>query len=292
MIDICVVTWNARKRIEEFINSFLQRVSDVECRYIIVNNCSEDDTSDYLRELVLSSEYEIYVINSDERLTVPAAFNLALDIFRKGDNEYAFICHNDVLYGEGIDGKDPLELLIDGFAVHDDYVAISPLSDRIQQHLKKSGDLEDSVRETFQVLASSMMVNRKAMEIGLFDPKYNFFFFDMDYSRQIIEHGFKVAVHNGVFFPHPVPEKDDVIQIATFGDETASNLLELDMQYYNSKWIVVPSDIIPAEIGSPVLVASGDEEYILTGKIIDMTKKRVFDGIFRLRGTFEKMGIE
>jgi GT2 family glycosyltransferase len=245
MIDICTVTWNRKICIERLINTFSQRSGEQPHRFVITDNGSEDDTAEYLSSLtggtqITSSNVE--VIRNEKKLPVAQAFNQAIERFVDGNSEYMFLCHSDLVYGNAIGSRDPLDVLAS--AVSD---VLSPLSDRIQLHLKlpKSKRLVDKVKDTFQFNSVAVMIARNVVEtVGFFDPVYEFFFYDMDYSRRALEKGFKIQLHRGVFFPHPANETPHIecggfIKEAFISQVEAEQLAAKDSEYYNKKWHIV-----------------------------------------------------
>ena len=296
MIDICTVTWNRKIRIERLIDTFSVRGEEVQNghRFVIVDNGSQDDTHEYLLSQKERLGDKIVVIKLDEKVPVSQAFNQSLEWFSKHGSDYVFLCHSDLAYGYAIDDKDPLDALVLSISRSDGTDILSPLSDRIQPHLQmpKNKKLYDKTKDTFQFNSVAVMISRKVVEtVGFFDPEYEFFFYDMDYSRRALEKGFKIKLHRGVFFPHPTPEPDEIIKEAVLSQVESEQLAIKDGDYYNKKWKIFPA---AADVFMNRTDVGKVENALLFGKIVfpatTVAEEKTETGTFRFSGTLTKLG--
>ncbi len=214
-LSIITVTWNAKDNIVEQIDSVFKGCKDITCEEIISDNGSTDNTVELVKEKFPQTK----IIENKKNLGFGAANNKGLEL---AQGEFILFLNPDMRVEEG-----SLDKMVVWMREHKDVGIASPkLVDKngdfcsdasprrfpkvceqlllilklhhifpkvLDSYLMKDFD-ENKEQEVDSVRGSFMLVRRELIEeLGWgFDPRYFFWFEDVDTCRECIKTGYKV----------------------------------------------------------------------------------------------------
>lgn len=198
-IYVVIVTYNGMKWINKCLRDVLR--SDLKISIILVDNCSTDETANFVR----NNYPDIELIQTNENLGFGRANNIGIKEAIKNNADYVFLLNQD-----GYVEKDTLSKLITFHINHPEYGVLSP-----QQKNGNGTELDKKfknivlrqcVNNTFQesgrtihdvsfVMAAFWLISADClMKVGLFDPIFFHYGEDGDYLSRVRFHGFKIGV--------------------------------------------------------------------------------------------------
>lgn len=198
-IYVVIVTYNGMKWINKCLRDVLR--SDLKISIILVDNCSTDETANFVR----NNYPDIELIQTNENLGFGRANNIGIKEAIKNNADYVFLLNQD-----GYVEKDTLSKLITFHINHPEYGVLSP-----QQKNGNGTELDKKfknivlrqcVNNTFQesgrtihdvsfVMAAFWLVSADClMKVGLFDPIFFHYGEDGDYLSRVRFHRFKIGV--------------------------------------------------------------------------------------------------
>ena len=198
-IYVVIVTYNGMKWINKCLQDVLR--SDLKIRIILVDNCSTDETANFVR----NNYPDIELIQTNENLGFGRANNIGIKEAIKNNADYVFLLNQD-----GYVEKDTISKLITFHINHSEYGVLSP-----QQKNGNGTELDKKfknivlrqcVNNTFQesgrtvhdvsfVMAAFWLISADClMKVGVFDPIFFHYGEDGDYLSRVRFHGFKIGV--------------------------------------------------------------------------------------------------
>lgn len=198
-IYVVIVTYNGMKWINKCLQDVLR--SDLKIRIILVDNCSTDETANFVR----NNYPDIELIQTNENLGFGRANNIGIKEAIKNNADYVFLLNQD-----GYVEKDTISKLITFHINHPEYGVLSP-----QQKNGNGTELDKKfknivlrqcVNNTFQesgrtvhdvsfVMAAFWLISADClMKVGVFDPIFFHYGEDGDYLSRVRFHGFKIGV--------------------------------------------------------------------------------------------------
>lgn len=206
-----IVTYNAMKWIDKCLESL--RSSSISVRPIIIDNCSTDETVNY----IINNYPEVHLIINKKNVGFGQANNQGLEYAYKQGATHFFLINQDAWIL-----TDTIEKLV---SVQDKYCIdlISPI------HLNGAGDLLDYNNLNYLIIedyninfvsdlilkdlkqyytisfinAAAWMISRKTIEqIGGFDPIFFHYGEDVNYCQRIKFHNGKIAFVPNSFIHH------------------------------------------------------------------------------------------
>lgn len=216
-VYVIVLAWNHSDDTREALSTLL--ASNYSNLHIgIVNNGSTDDTLQ-----MLNQEFpQVEVISSPTNLGVSGGYNLGIQYALNKDPDYILIANNDI----AVD-RDMISKLVEnltqnprnGIAMpkiyhYDDRKRLWCTGARWRKfpptvkmmHLDTKENSTNSQAKLIEFAPSCVLLLRADVvkEIGFFDTEYFFYFDDWDYSRRVVDAGYKIAYVPGAVMWHKI----------------------------------------------------------------------------------------
>lgn len=204
--DIIVPLYNKIEFTKEFVHS-LQANTDVPVRVIFIDNNSTDDTRNFLLSLRPIRHCHFKIILNDENEGFIRAVNEGMKI-----SEAPFICiaNNDLIFT-----KRWLEEILDIFKKFPDIGLLNPNSNNLGLKPEEGTSLNDfaeqldgkyrgTMTEHPACVGFCMVLKRTVVDKigGLSEEFIPMFFEDTDYSRRVVQAGFKIGVAKASYVWH------------------------------------------------------------------------------------------
>lgn len=221
-VSVVSVTWNSADCIEHFLESVAKATDGLKVEVLIVDNASEDDTVERVRENGFAGAR---LIRISRNIGYSRANNMGI---RKARGDYVFLLNPDA------------QLEPDALRVGIDYMRNNPkVAVLAPQMFYPDGHLQPSVRafpdhmgiilemtgisrlfpnlsrwklnprpvleptEVDQPMGAALLMRRMVfLEIGAFDPRLRMFFSDVDLLKRVKIKGYKVVLHPGMRVSH------------------------------------------------------------------------------------------
>jgi len=204
--DIVMLTYNKQELTKNCIDSFLANTK-TPCRLIVIDNCSTDETREYLSTLKDTSICKFKVIFNRENRGFVGGMNQGIELSRA---PYICLANNDLLFGPGW-----LAEMISVFAKFDQVGLLNPNSNSLGARIPSgstlssySQELTTNYKNVFTELpfciGFCMMIKRQVVEKagGLSDEFYPMFFEDTDYSLKVQKCGYLIGVAKAAYVWH------------------------------------------------------------------------------------------
>ena len=254
-VFVIIVTYNGMRWYDSCFNSLRQ--SSIPVQTIVVDNASNDGTSEYIKEHFP----EIYLIDSHENIGFGRANNLAMRYALDNRCDYVFLLNQDTWVE-----PDSIENLINLHKQFPFYGVLSPMhiradgkslyiqiEDGSKDHGNKLlgdcyfGQLEDIYPFTY-VNAAAWLIPKETLEIvGGFDPIFPLYGEDDDYINRLRFHGLQLGlcpkikiIHDHQSVPNPLSSgilRDYYTTIVGLIDPNKDNTLRQYMFHLFTKGI-------------------------------------------------------
>lgn len=211
-ISLVIVTFNGMKWIEGCIDSILE--STVLPEIIVIDNCSTDNTKDFLKS---NYSQKIKLIESKENLGFGRANNLGISLALELNSDFIFLLNQDTVIE-----KDTVEKLLEVSNRNLNFGIISPI------HSDGNGDLLDmsflyyinrqgkdlisdsilnkEMKELYEVEminAAAWFMPKKTFEIvGGFDPMFFLYGEDDNFCQRVLYHNLKIGITPKTIIKH------------------------------------------------------------------------------------------
>ncbi len=204
--DIIIPVWNQLELTRDCIE-YLVRNTRYPYRLVIIDNGSEKQTEEYLKELSRDNKLKVSLIRNETNLGFVKAVNQGLEI---SGADYVCLLNNDVLVSEGwlSEMVDVAESDTKIGIVNPDNKEVN--SGSMNELLRyKSESLKKCPRRFTEVMAAMgfcMLIKRELiLKIGLLDEIFGLGGWDdMDYSRRAWQAGYKCIAAKRSFVVHRV----------------------------------------------------------------------------------------
>lgn len=238
-VSIIIITYNNLEYTKKCLNSIFQMTSYPNYEIIIVDNCSIDDTVNYLKNIEKEHDNVKIILNS-ENLGFAKANNIGI---RKSDGEYIILLNNDTIVTSG---------WISGFIKYlSTYGLVGPVTNSIGNEAKIDVDYntEDEIEEfsrkyrnkhfnevysNISVLAMfCLAMKMKTFEnIGELDENFEIGMFeDDDFSYRAKLNGYDIVCAEEIFIHHFGGTSFSKIQ-----DDTYKKIFEKNKSFFENKW--------------------------------------------------------
>ncbi|MCH1625065.1 bifunctional glycosyltransferase family 2 protein/class I SAM-dependent methyltransferase [Ferdinandcohnia quinoae] len=239
--SIVILTYNKLDFTKQCIESIREYTVDGTYELIVVDNCSNDGTVEWLKE-----QNDIKVIYNQENLGFPKGCNQGIEI-STGDN--ILLLNNDVIVT-----KNWLSNLNTALYSSDDIGAVGPVTNSasyytaISTNYKSLSEMHDFAKSFNQsnpeeweyrlkLIGYCMLIKREVIDkIGMLDEIFTpGNFEDDDYSFRILQAGFKLLLCKDTFIHH--------YGGASFGEniEKYADVLKRNGIKFEEKWGFMPS---------------------------------------------------
>ncbi len=218
-LSIIIVSYNTKKLTLEAVSSVYEEGSDIEKEVIVVDNNSQDGSTEALRKF-LGGQRSFRLIENKDNLGFAKANNQGI---RQSKGEYVLLLNSDTIVKKGTLGK-----LIKFAQSKADAGVVGP------RLLNKDGSIQEScfhfpsVRGAIleywfgrkrcfakyapkgkapvyvdAVVGAAFLITPKALKkVGLLDERYFFYFEDIDYCRRVWKAGLTVYYYPGAEIIH------------------------------------------------------------------------------------------
>ena len=241
-VSIVVLCYNQLDYTKQCVQSVLENTAYPNYELILVDNCSEDGTADYLRMVEKQNEHVKIVINETNR-GFAGGNNDGIAV---SNGEYVLLLNNDTLVTRGW-----ITNMIKHFKRFDRVGIVGAVTNSIgnEAQIKVSyEELNDMpafaydytrkhMNQTYDhsgVLAMfCVMLSRELIEkIGMLDENYGIGMFeDDDYSVAAERAGYKLILPEDVFIHH-----FGSVSFKNLEDETYRKIFEENKAYFEKKW--------------------------------------------------------
>jgi GT2 family glycosyltransferase len=285
--DVIVLTWNKKKLISEFIESFVKNTS-LAVRLIIIDNGSSDGTGDYLKGLIDTDNVRFKVVLNKDNLGFVDGMNQGMEI---AGADYVCLANNDLNFTRGW-----LDEVIRVFKTDNRIGILNPNSNTHGAGPKKGeslqeyaqGLLKDYGGRFFEMPFCSgfCMVIRKEVisKVGGFSPEFApMFFEDSDYSLKAKKAGYLTGMAKGAYVWHK--------EHASFepADKKINGLFLRNKRLFLEKWgrqlrmlIIVDDlrDLVSRLTDAVLLARNGNSVWFMADDLPDDTRKLFYDNGF------------
>jgi len=242
-VSIIVVTYNNIELTQMCIDSILQKTAYPNYEIIIVDNNSNDNTQEYLKELVKKYD-NIKIILNDENTGFAKGNNIGI---KKAEGEFIILLNNDTVVTRG---------WVTGLIKHlsDEIGMVGPITNSIGNEAMINVDYSDvsdmdifalkyttenfgGIYKEIPVLAMFCVAIKRNLldEVGMLDESYEVGMFeDDDYSYAIRSKGYKVACVEDVFIHH-----FGRASFKKLDDKVYRNIFETNKRLFENKWGVM-----------------------------------------------------
>lgn len=201
MIAIVIPTWNNLKHLRLTVESLLGLTIYGDYRIIIVDNCSFDETPEYLRDLKLRQPGSVETIRMDHNAGFVRGTNAGLALVHPG--EHVLLLNDDVQ----IVNPDWLGDLVAALRGNGECGAIGPVSNFVmgpQAIQRPEFSWGPAPTVTNLLIGFCLLIRNECFErLGLLDERFGMGGNDdLDYSIRIRQLGYSLLIHRGVFVYH------------------------------------------------------------------------------------------
>jgi GT2 family glycosyltransferase len=234
LLSVIIVSWNAKKYVEDCLNSLYRSAGPVETEIIVVDNASSDGTP----EMIAGEFPEVRLIQNNQNLGFGKANNIGIRI---ATGRYVCLVNSDVIVSPGC-----LSFMVDYLSQNPTIGLLGPKMlgangetrrstmrfptiwnslcralavDSLFHDSPLSGGFlardfgHDEVRDVDILNGWFWMTHRKALdEVGLLDERFFMYGEDVDWCRRFHDRGWRVvfnpdaaAVHYGGASSHAAP---------------------------------------------------------------------------------------
>lgn len=241
LVSVIVVTWNGSEVTRACLESLLADQSWPLLELIVVDNGSQDDTPEFLREFAERDPRIRLILNEDNR-GFAAANNQGLEI---AGGKYLVLLNNDTVVTRGW-----VRQLVGHFRRDPGIGLLGPITNNIGNEARVQTaytSIEEMPAEAQAITISRagrcfeipvvaffcVMVSREVYEeVGCLDEGFGMGFFeDDDYCRRVRDAGKRVVCAEDVFIHHELSASFSKID-----QGERSRLFERNKRYYEEKW--------------------------------------------------------
>ncbi len=203
--DIIIPVWNQLEITRDCINSILKN-TDYPYGLIVIDNGSNEETSDYLNGLKERKDLNLTLIRNNENLGFVKAVNQGIKV---SDAPYICIMNNDTIATSGwlkemvkvMESKPEIGLLNPSSNTSGQFPAEGESVDDYALSLRR---YRGEVQELYTCRGFCMILRQKVIErVGLLDEIYHLGYFDdTDYCKRAQGAGFRTARAKAAYVYH------------------------------------------------------------------------------------------
>lgn len=240
---VIVVSFNGMQWIESCLNSILNSSFPVDI--IVVDNCSTDGTSDFIKLKFKN----ILLIEQNQNLGFGAANNIGLNIALQKGGEYFLLLNQDAYLD-----KSTITTLLEEMELNQDYGLLSPIHlngngnqiDLYFQYYVSPNSCKDFLSDIFLkknikniynvsfVNAAIWLLSKKTLQkVGGFNPYFFHYAEDNDYVNRCQFNKIKVGI-----VPKAIAYHDRDLKNRKFNLKTFVNVNDLKLLDPNNSWSV------------------------------------------------------
>ena len=248
--DIVIPVWNQPALTKDCIDSIFKYTGQGDYRIIAIDNASEEETKNYLRDLKTSKPGNVEVIRNEENLGFVKAVNQGI-----AASKASYVC---ILNNDTIVTKDWLEEMIAIAESTGDIGIVNPSSNNLGQkpangeplelYAEKMAEARGTSIELGAAIGFCMLIKRKVLdEIGSFDKIYGMGNFDdTDFSRRAVRAGYRCVRACGAYVYHR--ENASFNKVKTFEDDFKRNREIYEFRWGKPKRIAYILDDVDANL--------------------------------------------
>jgi len=227
--DIIIPVWNQLEATKECIAS-IRRNTLYPYRLVIVDNASDQSTTEFLLDLKENQDLNLKLIRNKENEGFIKAVNKGVS---ECSADYICILNNDTVVAKGWLGE-----LVNVINTDPAIGIVNPSSNSLGQVLPESIKLDDFVSDqkgSFVKVGTALgfcMLTRKKLfeEIGTFDEAFGMGYFeDTDFSRRAMEKGYNLVRCVASYVYHK--ERNSFKKIKSFNHD-----FEKNRKLFETKW--------------------------------------------------------
>ena len=241
-VFIVILNWNKPKLTIDCVQSVLKsRVQGVECKIVIVDNGSTDNSLEEFRKLISNKKFQIKVVGTGSNLGFAGGNNFGIKYALENGATHVLVLNNDTLvdgglvsemmktmeFDPGIGIVSPKIYFAKGFEFHKDRYKKNQLGKVLwyaggkmdwKNVIGTNRGVDEVDKGQYQRLSeidfatgACMMARVKALkEVGLFDEKYFMYLEDADLSQRIKTKGWKVVYEPKAKLWHKVAQSSGI----------------------------------------------------------------------------------
>ena len=234
-IYVVIVTYNGMKWINKCLQDVLR--SDIKINVILVDNCSTDETVNFVR----NNYPNIDLIQTNENLGFGRANNIGIKRAVTNNADYVFLLNQD-----GYVERDTVSKLVAFHIGHPEYGVLSPqqkngngtgldkkfknivLRNCVSNTLHESGK---TIHDVTFVMAAFWLISADCLrKVGVFDPIFFHYGEDGDYLSRVRFHGFKIGVVMDSVAYHDRQERvvPEMLQLKSFYASQLASLTNIN----------------------------------------------------------------
>lgn len=227
VVDLIVLSYNGLNTTKEFLNRFVQHTDLNKCRLIWIDNGSDNETVEYLKNYLSLKIVNSILCLCSKNTGVIGGRNLGFEISEKySPSPLLMFLDNDQFVLEGwLDHH--LAVLDHGY----DLVGVEAW--QLNPVMMPSYKLEN-LRSHFNYVGCGGMIIRREVtdKIGMFDERFNpAYFEDPDFCWRSHEAGFKMGWNMKAKIIH-MPHQT----LGTIDRKTKQRMLSASLQKFRNKW--------------------------------------------------------
>lgn len=235
--DIIIPVWNQLQLTKGCIEHLVKNTF-YPYRLIIIDNGSQQETQQYLKQLSQDTKMQVTLIRNETNLGFVKAINQGLMI---SSTDYACLLNNDVFVGEGWLTEIVRVAKADsriGIVNPDNKEMYSEsIEDFLKQKSKELKSLRGYFTEVMAAMGFCMLIKREVIsKIGLLDETFGLGGYDdMDYSKRSWQSGYKCVAAKGAFVIHRIHSS-----FAQLGERNKINIGKQTRALFWKKWGEIP----------------------------------------------------
>lgn len=234
-IVVIVVTYNGMKWINECLKSILK--SSVPIELVVVDNCSSDETVEYIK----LNFPDVILLDQKINLGFGKANNIGISYGLNIKADFVFLINQDAFVNE-----NTIEKLVEVSLRKSEYGILSPIQldysgEILENYFFKfmaadvsrtfysdfvlKNELKDIYEINFIQAAGWLLPIKTIKKIGGFDPVFFHYGEDDNYCQRVIFHGLKIGVVSNAFIRHDSHKSTEPI-LDLFSDEYFADYLK------------------------------------------------------------------
>lgn len=235
-IVVIVVTYNGMKWINECLKSILK--SSVPIELVAVDNCSSDETVEYIK----LNFPDVILLDQKINLGFGKANNIGISYALSIKADFVFLINQDAFVNE-----NTIEKLVEVSLRKSEYGILSPIQldysgEILENYFFKfmaadvsrtfysdfvlKNELKDIYEINFIQAAGWLLPIKTIKKIGGFDPVFFHYGEDDNYCQRVIFHGLKIGVVSNAFIRHDSHKSTELI-LDLFSDEYFADYLKV-----------------------------------------------------------------
>lgn len=280
VVTVVIPTAGAgRPLLESVLVELEQAITPHRANLIVIDNCSIDNTFDYLSQLQEKGFMNIKVITNDANRGFGASVNQGLDM---ADTEFVLVMHNDLYPDEG-----SADAMIDALRRNPDVLLAAPMLDESSNSVQELQDEEEAELIEMETADSCCFMVRSDLPIR-FDESYGLFHFEMDdFCRRIRSENGVIAAVTAAKASHKGNESIDMMGLRMVPELKWRNREKLIQKWGSEKSYEMPDQGDHVDrfiaLGAPDNPADPPEEWkiavqnYLTDEVKTDIQRRLWD---------------